>query len=354
MINRTTIIDANINSKGVIVLEPPNKIKAQMPSDETDAQIVGHREKICSILDGNDSRMVMIVGPCSIHDPEAALEYAGKLAPLVDHVSDVMFVVMRAYFAKPRTTVGWKGIFYDPDMNGTNNVTKGTKITREVARTIAGMGLPLATEVLDPYMIQYIDDLVSWCCIGARTAESQMHREIASGLTAPVGIKNPTSNSIKAAADAIQAANHPHGFWGMNEEDGRVALFPSKGNGYAHLVLRGGDKGANYKKEAVAHATELLRERGLRSKLIIDCSHGNSMKDYKRQPEVLADVIRQRKAGNADIAGVMLESNLTDGNQRIPKNLSELHYGKSVTDGCLGWEDTVRLILGTAKQLRAG
>ncbi len=353
IISPVVVNDQNIDSSGVVPLIPPSALKNEFPaSEELEIRIASYQDTIRAILDGTDGRMLAVVGPCSIHEPGAAIDYARQLKQLALEVSSEIFVVQRAYFEKPRTTIGWKGMFQDPylKMNGCSEVNVGARMVREVALAISELGMPIATEVLDPYLIQYVDDLISWSCIGARTVESQLHRELASGLSSPVGCKNSTNGNPKGAIDAVESANHPHGFWGMYS-DGRVAWFPSKGNAYAHVVLRGGDKGPNCDQDSVSVAIAELKRRNLRTSLVVDCSHGNSRKNYKNQGDVLTQVMGQRCAGNKDIVGFMLESNIMAGRQDIVLG-RELVYGQSVTDACIDIDETKKLLHYAAALLR--
>jgi 3-deoxy-7-phosphoheptulonate synthase len=302
--------------------------------------------------------MLAIVGPCSIHDPVAALDYARQLAPVAQELAPHLFVVMRLYFQKPRTTLGWKGLFYDPKftLNG-GDVREGSLLVRRLASEVAEIGLPIATETLDQWMIQYIADLVAWCCIGARTVESQPHRELASGLSTPVGMKNATDGGVCSAIDAIQAANGRHHMYGMDEKD-RVTVFPTKGNPYAHVVLRGGVDGenrsfSNFDRTTVKKTVATLEKRKLLSSIVVDAAHNNMTdpvtgeKDFRYQRNVVEQVVEERVAGNRHLVGFMLESNLVEDRQDLPPDgdLSKLVYGQSVTDPCLGFEDTVGVLL---------
>ncbi|MCE9541195.1 3-deoxy-7-phosphoheptulonate synthase [Candidatus Kaiserbacteria bacterium] len=348
------VINTRIDVSNLKRLPPPRSVKAvSCSSTELEKQVYGQRKVIESILRGKDSRMLAIVGPCSIHDPRAAIEYAQQLAPLAQEVAPHIFVVMRAYFQKPRTTIGWKGLFYDPDlfMNG-GNVEKGAYLVRHVALEIAKLGLPIATEALDQWLPPYIDDLVSWSCIGARTVESQPHRELASGLSAPVGMKNPTDGSTKGAVNGVNSANHPHEFFGL-DADGHPAIFPTTGNPYAHVVLRGGGGKPNYERESIASTIAALEKDHLLSSLVIDAAHENSNKDHRKQRSVVDNVVDQRLEGNEKIVGFMVESNLNEGRQDIVpgRGLEALAYGVSITDPCMGFRDTERLLRHTASRL---
>lgn len=363
----TRVSDTHIDTGHRTRLPAPKTVKAAHPaSTRLERQVYAHRKVIADILRRRDKRMIAIVGPCSIHDPKAALEYARQLAKLSEEVSDQILVVMRLYYQKPRTTTGWKGLFYDPgfSMNG-GDVKRGADIVRDLTRSIVELGLPVATEVLDQWMIQYIDDLVSWCCIGARTVESQPHRELASGLSAPVGMKNTTDGQTRGAINAVKAANHSHSFFGM-DEDGHLAIFPTRGNPDAHIVLRGGIDGegkgfSNYDSTTIGSTVAALESQKLLSSIIVDAAHENmtdsatGKKDFRRQRDVVLDVLEQRLAGNTHIVGFMLESNLVEGNQKMPVNgdLSALTYGQSLTDPCISIRETERLLRNAAAQLRS-
>ncbi|MFN3582016.1 MAG: 3-deoxy-7-phosphoheptulonate synthase, partial [Pseudomonas sp.] len=292
--------------------------------------------------------LLVVVGPCSLHDPDAALEYADRLAELATQVDDQLLLVMRAYVEKPRTTVGWKGLLYDPQLDGSSDMAAGLALSRQLMLAISERGLPLATELLQPLAAGYLDDLLAWAAIGARTSESQIHRELVSGLALPVGFKNGTDGSLAIACDAMRSAAHPHQHLGMDEQGG-PALIQTRGNADTHLVLRGGNGGPNYQPEAVAAASQALAGQGLTAALMVDCSHANSGKDPLRQPAVLQAVLDQRLAGNSSLRGVMLESHLFDGCQPLSPNL---RYGVSITDGCLGWDATEQALCSAARQLR--
>ncbi|MBE9040079.1 3-deoxy-7-phosphoheptulonate synthase [Oscillatoriales cyanobacterium LEGE 11467] len=337
------LLDTHIARSQVLIA--PEEIKAKLPLTEVAAQtVLRSRQQIANILDVLDSRKFIVVGPCSIHDLEAAKEYAQKLKGLSDRVGDRLLLIMRAYFEKPRTTVGWKGLINDPNMDDSFEIEKGLLLARQLLLEIAELGLPAATEALDPIVPQYISELISWSAIGARTIESQTHREMASGLSMPVGLKNGTNGSIEVAINAVQAAQKPHNFLGIDRQ-GKVSVFTTKGNRYAHVILRGGGGKANFEAANVRAVEELLQESNLPTKIAIDCSHGNSNKDHKRQGDVLKNIIGQIDRGNSSIVGMMLESNLLEGNQKIPANLEDLQYGVSVTDKCMSWEETEEVIL---------
>lgn len=335
----------NINIQNVSVLSSPIQVHTEYPlTNKIEQQIAQYRQTIQDILDRKDPRFLLITGPCSIHHHETGAEYAKRLKKLSERVSDKIFIVMRAYFEKPRTTLGWKGMIYDPFLNNSNDIEAGVRLTRQMLLQIAEQGLPIATEILEPIIPQYICDLISWSAIGARTAESQTHRQMASGLSMPIGFKNSTDGSLNVAVEAIKTAKAPHTFIGI-DEGGHVACFRTKGNAYGHVVLRGGRNGPNYTSEYIAFVNEIIRKSKVHPGIIIDCSHANSGKDPKKQPKVLKDVIKQRQEGAFNIVGAMLESNLLGGRQDIPEKLSELIPGLSITDACLGWEDTERTIL---------
>lgn len=333
------------------LLSPRALAEAYPVTPKAKATVLAGRAAVRDILDRKDSRKIIIVGPCSIHDPEAALDYARRLKDLADKVSDTFLIVMRVYFEKPRTTVGWKGLINDPDLNDTFDIEKGFRIARKLLIDISELGLPIATEALDPINPQYIGDLISWTAIGARTAESQTHREMSSGLSTPVGFKNSTDGSLEVAINAIESASRPHSFLGIDTE-GMTAITRSRGNRYGHIVLRGGNKGPNYGSVDVAICEDILTKKGISANLIIDCSHANSGKDPERQPLVMKDVINQISDGNTSIVGIMLESNIGAGSQKLGDDPSKLDYGVSITDGCIDWPTTENAILAARSQLR--
>lgn len=329
-------------------LPTPAQLRERLPLGAVQAEAIEtHRQAIRDILAGKDDRLLVITGPCSLHDPDAAIEYAERLAELQSRVADRLLLVMRAYVEKPRTTVGWKGMLYDPQLDGSGDMAAGLALSRRTMLAIAELGLPIATELLQPLAASYLDDLLSWGCIGARTSESQVHREMVSGLHMPVGFKNGTDGSMTVACDAMRSAQHPHQHFGMDMH-GRPALVETVGNPDTHIVLRGGHSGPNYHAEAVAKVRAELDRLGVPAALVVDCSHANSGKDPLRQPEVLADVVAQRVAGDNSLRGVMLESHLFDGCQPLS---SDLRYGVSVTDGCLGWVATEQALLAAAAKL---
>jgi 3-deoxy-7-phosphoheptulonate synthase len=302
-------------------------------------------------MERRDPRLFAVVGPCSIHDVDAALDYADRLQALAEEVADSIYLIMRVYFEKPRTTVGWKGLVNDPDMDDSFQVEKGVRIARKLLIDLAERGLPAATEALDPVMPQYLGELISWTAIGARTTESQTHREMASGLSTPVGFKNGTDGSLQVAIDALQSARQPHHFLGINQE-GRTAVFQTRGNAYGHIVLRGGGGRPNYDTASVAESEQALRDAGLPERIVIDCSHANSNKNPAAQPLVARDCVDQVVNGNRSVIGLMLESNIGAGNQKIPENLADLKYGVSVTDACIDWETTAMALRECADLLR--
>lgn len=311
-------------------------------------QIAQHRQAVQRILQGQDSRLLVVVGPCSIHDPCAALEYADRLAALSDKISEQILPVMRVYVEKPRTTVGWKGLAYDPHLDGSGDMSKGLTLSRELMHAVATRGLPVATELLQPMLAPYVDDLLSWVAIGARTTESQLHRELASDLAAAVGFKNATSGDVQVAIDAMQAAAHSHQRLAI-DDDGKPVVQQTAGNPHTHVVLRGGHGEPNYQAHHVRSAVNTLRAAGQNPRLMVDCSHANACKDHHRQRNVMLDVLAQRKAGDTDLVGLMLESHLFEGKQALTPN--NLRYGVSVTDACVSWEVTEQLLMRAAEQL---
>ena len=331
-------------------LPTPDALRRELPlAPELARRVAAQRQAIRDILAGRDDRLLVVVGPCSIHDPEAALEYARRLAELAPRVADRLLPVMRVYVEKPRTTVGWKGLAYDPDLDGSGDMARGLEVSRRLMRDVAALGLPVATELLQPMLAPYLEDLLAWVAIGARTTESQLHREMASGLDAVVGFKNATGGDIGVALDAMRAAAHPHSHFGL-DGDGRPMIRDTDGNAHTHLVLRGGHGEPNYQAPHVQAARRALEEAGLTPRLMVDCSHANARKDHRRQSEVLLDVLAQRQAGERAVAGLMLESHLHEGKQALEPG--RLRHGVSVTDACIGWEATERLLLGAAERLR--
>lgn len=323
----------------------PEKLRNEIAVSETSFKtVVKGREDVSKILKKEDNRVVAIVGPCSIHDYKVAMDYAKRLNELRIKYEDKLVIIMRVYFEKPRTTVGWKGMILDPDMDGSCDIEKGLKQARELLNDINEMGLPCATETLDPIIPQYTSDLVSWAAIGARTTESQTHREMASGLSMPVGFKNGTDGNIQTAIDALVSSRHSHSFIGIDQK-GMTGIFKTKGNSDGHIILRGGRKGPNYHEEHVEEVEAALKKAGIDDTgVIIDCSHANSGKDCKKQSRVLKSIITQKKAGDKTIVGLMLESNINAGQQSIPENPEELKYGVSVTDECIGFDETEELL----------
>ncbi|PTQ88253.1 3-deoxy-D-arabinoheptulosonate-7-phosphate synthase [Agitococcus lubricus] len=337
------IEDVNVRSTEVLIT--PAALKAEMPlSDTARASVIEGRQTIRNILDGKDHRLFLVVGPCSIHDVNAAKEYAQRLKVLAEQVKDSLYLVMRVYFEKPRTTVGWKGLINDPDMNDSFDIQKGLHIGRRLLLDLNEMGLACATEALDPMSPQYMHDLIAWSAIGARTTESQTHREMSSGLSSPVGFKNGTDGGLKVAINALLSVRNPHSFLGINGA-GQVAIINTNGNAYGHVVLRGGDGKPNYDSVSVTLAEKELSKAKVPSNIMIDCSHANSNKDPALQPLVMDNVSNQILEGNQSIVGLMIESHLKFGRQDIPADLSQLEYGKSVTDGCIDWSTTEEAIL---------
>jgi 3-deoxy-7-phosphoheptulonate synthase len=342
--------DLNIESASVLVT--PDALKAKLPiSDAAARSVLEGRQVVRDILDRKDKRLFVVVGPCSIHDVDAALEYGKRLKALADQVKDTIYIVMRVYFEKPRTTVGWKGLINDPHMNDSFDIEEGLFRARKLLIDLAEMGLPLATEALDPISPQYIQDLISWSAIGARTTESQTHREMSSGLSCAVGFKNGTDGGLEVAVNAMKSVQHQHSFLGINSE-GQVSIIRTKGNDYGHVVLRGGNGRPNYDSVSVAICEKALDKAGLKPNIMIDCSHANSFKDPKHQPLVAQNAANQIVEGNQSIVGLMIESHLEWGNQSIPKDLSELKYGVSVTDACIDWASTEESLLKMREKLK--
>ena len=333
----------NVRVAGVTRLVSPARIKEMLPATGRNLALVAEaRESARAILRGDDDRLLVVVGPCSIHDPEAALDYACRLAALRSRIAGRYFIVMRVYFEKPRTTTGWKGLINDPHLDDSCDVAHGIAIARKLLLDIVELGLPVGTEFLDPIIPQYTADLVSWAAIGARTTESQTHREMASGLSMPVGFKNGTDGSVQTAIDAMKSARAPHSFLGI-DQDGVTSIVTTSGNPDSHVVLRGGRDGANYHPHHVAAACEALRKAGLQPNVMVDCSHSNSGKDHRRQPDVWQSIINQRASGSREIIGAMIESHIHAGSQPLAVDRSTLQYGVSITDACLDWESTERL-----------
>ncbi len=334
----------NVNVEAMAEIPSPAEVQERLPLSDAAAQtVLAGRKAIRAILDRADPRLFVVVGPCSIHDPVGALDYARRLRRLADEVRGTLVLVMRVYFEKPRTSVGWKGFVNDPRMDDSFRIDEGIVRARELLMQLAEMGLPTASEALDPICPQYLSELISWYAIGARTAESQTHREMASGLSAPVGFKNGTDGDLEVAVNAIRSAALPHGFLGVNQA-GRTSVIRSRGNRYGHLVLRGGGGRPNYDTVSVRLAEGILARAGLAPNIVIDCSHANAMKDHALQPLVFHDCVHQILEGNRSIVGLMLESNLEAGNQPIPEDRSKLRYGVSLTDPCIDWPTTEDLL----------
>lgn len=330
----------------------PRRMKEEIPLSEAAVEtVIESRNAIKRMLRGKDKRLLAIVGPCSIHDEKATYEYAARLAALRAEMIDQMHIVMRVYFEKPRTTIGWKGLIYDPYLDGSDNMEHGTRKAREIMLKIVDMGLPAATEFLDPIVPQYLDDLVSWAAIGARTIESQTHREMSSGLSMPIGFKNSTDGNLQLAIDAMCSSRAPHSFLGVDQE-GQTAIVKTSGNVWGHIILRGGRNHPNYDRDNIQKTIRILDAANLPAYIMVDCSHANSGKEFRRQEMVMTDVITQRLEGNDHLFGIMLESNLFEGNQSIPKDLSQLKYGVSITDACIGWEATERILRETYAKLK--
>ncbi|URM39305.1 3-deoxy-7-phosphoheptulonate synthase [Acinetobacter sp. AS23] len=342
----------DVNIKSIQTLVTPAELKSELPlSDVASQTVLKGRDTIRNILDGSDKRLFVVIGPCSIHDPKAAHEYADRLKALSEKVKDSLYLVMRVYFEKPRTTIGWKGLINDPDMNDSFNIEKGLRIGRKLLLELNEKGLPCATEALDPNSPQYYQDLISWSAIGARTTESQTHREMSSGLSSPVGFKNGTDGGLTVATNAMQSVKYGHSFLGLNE-DGQVSIINTSGNPYAHVVLRGGNGKPNYDAGSVEEAENALAKAKVSTKIMIDASHANSNKDPYLQPLVLKNITEQILDGNKSIVGLMVESHLKGGRQDIPENLCDLEYGKSVTDGCIDWETTEKTLLEMHEALK--
>ncbi|GAB3541853.1 3-deoxy-7-phosphoheptulonate synthase [Noviherbaspirillum agri] len=348
----TTFNIENVNVTSFDPMPTPEELHAQLPLTDAAGNVVMQaREALRNILDRKDPRMFVVVGPCSIHDPVAGLDYARRLKALQEEVKDTLLLVMRVYFEKPRTTTGWKGYINDPDMDDSFHIERGMANARKFLLDVCELGLPTATEALDPISPQYLGDLIAWTAIGARTTESQTHREMSSGLSTPVGFKNGTDGDIGIAINAILSAAHPHSFLGINSQ-GRVAIVRTSGNRYGHVVLRGGDGRPNYDTVSVAMAEQALAKAKLPANIVVDCSHANSFKNPELQPLVMADVVNQVRLGSKSLVGVMIESNIVAGKQSIPADLSQLKYGCSVTDGCVGWETTEKMIRDADAMLR--
>lgn len=344
-------ITDDVRIDALMPLIPPAILMEELPLSEQSSETVAKaRRGISACIHGEDNRLVVIAGPCSIHDPVAAKEYADKLKEQAERFSDELLIIMRVYFEKPRTSIGWKGLINDPFINGTFSINKGLHIARKLLVNLADMGLPAGCEFLDTIMPQFIADLVSWGAIGARTTESQVHRELASGMSCPIGFKNATNGNIQIAADAIEAAKHPHHFLSVTKQS-VAAIVATKGNKDCHVILRGSDKGTNYDRESIANTVNLLKEQNHPQRLMIDCSHGNSRKVPERQLKVAAEIADMIKTGSCPVFGVMLESNLIAGNQKVVPG-KDLTYGQSITDACIGWEDTVKTLEMLAKAIK--
>ncbi len=342
----------NINIEPPEILITPAELKREIPLSEKAREVISQgRTEIENILERKDHRVIVVVGPCSIHDLKAAQEYAVRLKALAEKVSDTLLIVMRVYFEKPRTTTGWKGLINDPFMNDSFKITDGLHIGRQLLHDILEIGLPTATEALDPISPQYMQDLIAWSAIGARTTESQTHREMASGLSSSVGFKNGTDGSLTVAINALQSVASPHRFLGINS-DGNVSVVTTKGNPYAHVVLRGGNGKPNYDSVSVSICEQELKAAEIAPNIMVDCSHANSNKDHNLQPLVLDNVTNQILEGNKSIIGVMIESHLNGGNQKLSSNADEMAYGVSVTDACIDWETTETSLISMADKLR--
>ena len=343
----------NLNIESQEILITPAELKREIPVTEAaEITIAKGRKDVRDILDRKDNRLIVVIGPCSIHDTEAALDYARRLRALSDELADTLLIVMRVYFEKPRTTTGWKGLINDPYLNDSFKIQDGLHIGRKLLLDIAELGLPTATEALDPISPQYIQDLISWSAIGARTTESQTHREMASGLSSAVGFKNGTDGSLGVAINALQSVSSPHNFLGINHE-GQVSIISTKGNVYGHVVLRGGNGKPNYDSVSVALCEDQLKAASITPNIMVDCSHANSNKDHNLQPLVADNVANQIAEGNESIIGVMIESNIEAGNQSIPNNLDDLVYGQSVTDKCISWSTTEVLLRSMSDKIKS-
>ncbi len=340
-----TVSDIHVSSN--LALPSPRELLDRLPRSVDNADfVVRSRQTIREIIFGSDPRFLVIAGPCSIHDTVAGLEYAERFAKLADQVKDEMLLVMRVYFEKPRTTIGWKGLIMDPRLDGSNRIEEGLETARRFLLNVLDLGIPTATELLDPITPQYIADLICWSAIGARTTESQTHRQMASGLSMPMGFKNGTLGNLEPAINAIKAATHPQTFLGVGM-DGRASAVTTTGNPDCHIILRGGESGPNYHAQSVTATRELLEKNHLKPAIMIDASHGNCRKDHHFMPAVFEEIVRQRKAGDTSIIGAMLESNLVAGAQKFPQPASDLVYGQSITDACIDWETTEALLSGS-------
>ena len=343
----------NVNVGSQDVLVTPEQLKRALPmSNRVHDVVTGSRKVIQDILDRKDHRFFVVVGPCSIHDPAAAIDYARRLKALADELSDTLYIVMRVYFEKPRTTVGWKGLINDPHLDDSFKIEEGLHIGRQLLLDILELGLPTSTEALDPISPQYLQDLISWSAIGARTTESQTHREMASGLSSPVGFKNGTDGGLTVATNALNSVAKPHRFLGINSE-GQVAVFTTRGNPYGHIVLRGGSAGPNYDSVHIRLCEDALEKARVPCNIMVDCSHANSNKQPELQPLVVENVANQILEGNKSIVGLMIESNINAGSQSIPANLEELAYGVSVTDGCIDWAATEKCLRAMREKVKS-
>lgn len=350
MTNEALVDDLNVVSQEILI--SPTDLKSELPLTEKAAETVTQgRETVRRILDRDDPRLLVVIGPCSIHDTEAALDYARRLKQLSEKVSDTLYIVMRVYFEKPRTTVGWKGLINDPYMNDSFKIQEGLHVGRKLLLDIAEIGLPTATEALDPISPQYLQDLIAWSAIGARTTESQTHREMASGLSSAVGFKNGTDGSLTVAINALQSVSSPHRFLGINS-DGQVSIVTTRGNSYGHVVLRGGNGKPNYDSVSVTMCEKELADHDVPTNIMVDCSHANSNKNHELQPLVMDNVANQILEGNKSIIGLMVESNIYAGNQKIPADLGDLEYGVSVTDACIDWEATEAALTSMRNKLK--
>ena len=335
---------SDLNIAQAVPLISPVTLKRRFPmTGESNRTVVESREIIRGIIAGRDKRLLAIVGPCSIHDPPAALEYARNLQKLKRELEERIYLLMRVYFEKPRTSLGWQGLIIDPHLDGSSEIGDGLSTARHLLLQITALGLGTATEILDPIVPQYIDDLLSWAAIGARTTESQTHRNMASGLSMPVGFKNNTEGNLQTAVDAMASAKHPHSFIGIDQQ-GRTCILKTQGNRHTHIVLRGSRRRANYHRKDIARTIRLLESAGFQPAIMVDCSHGNSRKIPRKQGNVLMNVLRQRADGKEEIIGFMVESNLKEGNQPMAGRIQDLEFGISVTDPCIGWSETARLL----------
>jgi 3-deoxy-7-phosphoheptulonate synthase len=335
---------SDLRIAGIQPLISPADLKERVPITENSSRVVVEsRQIIADILERRDRRMLAIVGPCSIHDSAAAIEYARMLSDTARRIEEHIYVVMRVYFEKPRTSVGWKGFITDPYLNDSDDIEDGLRLARKLLLDITGIGLPAASELLDPIVPQYISDLISWAAIGARTTESQTHREMASGLSMPVGFKNGTSGNLRLAVDAIRSSRHPHSFLGIDQA-GQTSIVRTTGNPHCHMIMRGGRSGPNYYEEDIEAAESIMAESGIDPVLLVDCSHGNSAKSHSRQFRVLKSILEQRMGERKSIVGFMIESNLNPGTQLLPENRDDLEYGVSITDPCVGWDETREML----------